>query len=122
MALCDVLAVFTTPMHSGIKDSTSTFDGSYGQSDQLRSPEGKKKSLALSTFGRRNGSATCGTFVSYQSPSVVERQMSLSRLYELKNEIKSFFEKTKTFMLNFIMKGLLWCLRTWPMYSTTSTT
>ena len=27
-----------------------------------------KKSPALSTFGQRNGSATCGTFVFYQSP------------------------------------------------------
>ena len=46
MASCDdVLALFTTPIHSSIKDPTSTFDGSYercGQSDQLNSFEGKK--------------------------------------------------------------------------------
>ena len=37
-----------------------------------------KKSPALSTFGQRNGSATCGTFVLYQSPLAVEKQMLLS--------------------------------------------
>ena len=79
MASCDVLALFTTPIHSSIKDSISTFDGSYGrcdQSDQLHLFEGKK-SPALTTFGQRNGSATCGTFVVYQSTLAVERQMPL---------------------------------------------
>ena len=41
-------------------------------SDQLHSGEGKKSS-ALPTFGQRNWNATCGTFVSYQSPLAVER-------------------------------------------------
>ena len=80
MASCDVLALLTTPIHSSIQDSASTFDGSYGrcgQSDQLHSFEGKK-SAALPTFGQRNWSATCGTFVLYQSPLAVERQMPLS--------------------------------------------
>ena len=65
MASCDVFTLFTTPIHSSIKDSTTKFDGSYGrcdQNDQLNLFE-CKKSPALGTFGRRNGSATCGTFV-----------------------------------------------------------
>ena len=52
MASCDVLALFTPPIHSSIKDSIGTFDGSYkrcGQSDQLYFFE-EKKSQALSTF------------------------------------------------------------------------
>ena len=80
MASCDVLALFTTSIHSSIKDSTSTFDESYGrydQSDQLHSLEGKK-SPAIPTFGQRNGRVTCGTFVLYQSSLAVERQMPLS--------------------------------------------
>ena len=80
MTSCDVLALVTTPKHSGIKDSTSTIDRSYGrcgQSDQLHSFEGNK-SPALPTFGQRNGSATCGTFVLYQILLAVERQMPLS--------------------------------------------
>ena len=80
MASCDVLALFTTPIDSSIKDSASTFDGNYrrcGQSNQLHSFEGKK-SPALPTCGQRNGSATCETFVLYQSPLGVERQMPLS--------------------------------------------
>ena len=82
MASCDVLALFTTPIHFGIKDSTSTFDGSFGrccQSNQLHSLE-NKKSPALPTFGQRDGSATCGTFVLYPSPLAVERQIPLSAL------------------------------------------
>ena len=80
MASRVVLELFTALIHSSIKDSPFTFDGSYkrcGQSDQLYSFEGKK-SLALPTFGQRNGSATCRTFVLYQSPLTVERQMPLS--------------------------------------------
>ena len=77
LAWCDVLSLFTTPIHSTFKDST--FDGSYGrcsQSNHLHSYEGKK-SPALPTFGQRNESATCGTFVVYQSLLAVERQMPL---------------------------------------------
>ena len=67
-------------IHSSIKDSTSTVDGSYGrcgQSDQLYSIE-SNKSPVLPTFGQRNGNATYGTFVSFRSPLTVERQMPLS--------------------------------------------
>ena len=67
MASCDVLALFTTSMHSSIKDSASTFDGSCircGESNQLHLFEGTK-SPALSTFGQRHESATCGTLVLY---------------------------------------------------------
>ena len=96
MASCDVLALFTTPIHSSIKDSTYTFDGSHGccsESDQLHWFEGKK-SAALPTFGQRNGSATLGTFVLYQRSLAVERQFLL-RLYELKNEVEIFLRENK---------------------------
>ena len=96
MASCDALALFTTPIELNIKDSTSTFDGSYGrcsQSDQLHSFEGKK-SPALPIFGQRNGSATCEAIVLCQSPQAVERQM-LSRLYKLKSEIEIFLRESK---------------------------
>ena len=69
----DVLAVFTKSIHSSIKNSTTTFDGSYGRcgrSDKLNSFVDKKSS-ALPTLGQRNGSATCGTFVLSQSPFAV---------------------------------------------------
>ena len=75
-----------TPSHCSLhrytlaSKTTSTFDQNYGrcgQSDQLHSFEGKK-SPALPNFGQRNVSATCGTFVLYQSPWAVERQMPLS--------------------------------------------
>ena len=63
---CSLRCPFTVHcQHSSIKDSSSTFDGSYGrcgQSDQLHSFEGKN-SPALPTFGQRKGSATCGTLV-----------------------------------------------------------
>ena len=80
MASCDVLSLFTTPIHSSIKDSTSKFDVGKercGQSDQLHLFEGKK-SLVLLTSGQKNGSATCGTFVFHLSPLVVEMQTPLS--------------------------------------------
>ena len=79
LASCDALALFTTLMHSSIKDSTSIFDGSHGrcgESDQLYLRG--KKALALPTFGQKNGSATGRTFALYQSPLAVERQMPLS--------------------------------------------
>ena len=75
MASCDVLTLITTPIHSNIKDSISTFDESYGrcgQSNQVHSFEGENL-LAPLTFVQRNGSATCGTIVLYQSPLAVER-------------------------------------------------
>ena len=96
MASCDVFALFTTPIHSSIKDSNATFHGSYGrcgQSDQLHSFEGIK-SLALSTFGQRNGSATCRAFVLCQSPLAVERQTPLP-VVELKNEVEIFLRENK---------------------------
>ena len=80
MASRDVLALFTTPIHSNIKDSTNIFDGSYGhcgQSDQLHLFEGKKLP-ALPTFGQRSRSATFGTFVLNHSPLAAEKQMPLS--------------------------------------------
>ena len=100
MASCDVLALFTTPKQSSIKDFTSTFDGSYERCDQKDQPhsfEGKK-SPALPNFDQRNGSATCGTFVLYQSPFALERQTPLS-VYELKNKVEIFFQENKNKLL-----------------------
>ena len=80
MALCDVLALFTTPIHPSIKDSTSTFDGSHrrcSQSDRFHSFKGKK-SLALPTSSQINKGATCGTIVLNQSPLAVESHMPFS--------------------------------------------
>ena len=91
MASCDVLALFTTPIHSGIKDSTSTFDGSSGRcsrSDQLIRLRAKK-SPALPTFGQRNGSTTCGGFCFIpKSISCREENASLGCM-NLKMRLKS---------------------------------
>ena len=96
MALCDILALFTTPIHSGIKDSTSRLNGSCGrcgESDQFHLFDGKK-SPAFLTFGQRNESATCGT-LSYTNVHWLSRGKCLSRLYELKNGAEIFLRENK---------------------------
>ena len=93
----EVLALFTTPIRSSIKDSISLFHGSYGrcgQRDSLYSFEGKK-SPTLPTFGQRNGSATCGGLLFYIKVRRLSRGKCLSRLYEFKNEVKIFLRESK---------------------------
>ena len=50
--------------------------------------------MALPAFGRRNGSATSGTFGLYQSPLAVGGKC-LSQLYKLKNEVEIFLRENK---------------------------
>ena len=109
MNSCVVLALFTTPILSSIKDSTSTFDGSYGrcgQSDQLHLFEGKK-SPALRTFGREMEALHVGLLFIPQSVGCRETNASLGCM-NLKMRLKSFFKKTKTAsMFKFTMQSLL---------------
>ena len=96
MASCDVLVLFTTPIHSGINNSNSTFDGSYGrcgQSNQLHSLK-KKKSQALPAFGQKNASATSRTLF-YTKVRWLLRGKCLSRLYKLRNEVEIFLRENK---------------------------
>ena len=82
-------SLFTTPIRSGIKDSTPTFDGSYercGQSDYLHSFEGKK-AQALPAFGQKNGAQHVGLLL-YTKISGLSRGKCLSRFYELKTEVE----------------------------------
>ena len=108
MASCDVLALFTTPIHSSIKDSTSTFGGSYGrcgQNDLLHSFEGKNhlffRLLAKEMRAQHVGLFFVSKFVGYR-----EANASLSYM-NLKIKLKSFFEKTTASMSNFTLRSFL---------------
>ena len=88
MASCDVLALFTTLIHSNIKNSTSTFDGSYGrcgQSDQLHLFEGKNHRL-FRLLAKEMGAPHVGLLV-FTKVRWLSRSKFLSQLYELKNEV-----------------------------------
>ena len=122
MALFDVPALFTTSIPSSIKDSTSTFNGSYGcygQSDQLHSFEAKNYRL-FQLLTKETEVQHVELLFYTKSVGWQERNRSLGCM-NLKMRLKSFFKKTIS-TSNFTMKGLLLCLRTWPVYSVISTT
>ena len=96
MATCDVLALFTTSIHSGIKDSTSAFNGSYGrcgQNDQLHSFE-QKNHRFFQSLVKEIGAQHVGLLF-YIKVRWLSRDKCLSRLYELKNEGEIFLRENK---------------------------
>ena len=96
MTSCDVLTLFTAPIDSSIKDSTSTFDGSYercSQSDQLHFFDGKYHwffQLLAEEMGTQHVGLLFHTKVCW-----LPRGKCLSRLYELKNEVEIFLRENK---------------------------
>ena len=96
MASCGVLALFTTPIHSSIKNSTSTFDGSYercGQSDQLRSFEGKNHWL-FQLLAKEMEPQPVGLLF-YTKVPWLSRDKRLSWLHKLNNEVEVFLRENK---------------------------
>ena len=96
MASCHVLALFTTSIHSSVKDSTSTFEGSYGrcsQSDQLHSFKGKNHrffQLLVKEMGAQHVERLFNIKVRWLS-----RRKRLSLLYQIINEVEIFLRENK---------------------------
>ena len=58
----------------------------------------------------------------YFKVRLLSRGKCLNQLYELKNEVEIFLRENKgNLYFQFHNESLLCCLRTWPMYSATST-
>ena len=96
MASCDVLALFTTPIHSSIKDFTSTFNGSYehcGQSNQLHSFESENHRL-FQLLAEEMEAKHVGLLF-YTKVRWLLGGKCLSRLFELKNEVEIFLRENK---------------------------
>ena len=101
MASGDFLTLFTTPIHSTIKGSISTFNGNYGCCKVINFIHSRTMNHQLF---QRSG-AQHVKLLSYTKAHWLSKGKCLSWFYELKNEVEIFFKKTQTtFMSKFTMK------------------
>ena len=88
MVSCDLLALLTTPIRSGIEDSY----GSCGQSDQLHFVREQKKQKILFQLLAKEMIAQHVGLLLYTKVCWLSRGRCLHWLYELRNKVEVFLQ------------------------------